>query len=200
MAKALNQTRIRDTRILLLLALLVTMFTAPDFKPSGIAHTLLQLAGELMVAACAIGRVYTTAFLGGHKNARLIAHGPFSVVRNPLYACSLLGVAGVALMSAHWLVMLALPPAFFALYTALVAREEVRLREIFGAEYADYCARTPRFLPRFARYQAAPSMEVNPALLWNAVRDAALWFLALPLFELVTHAQVAGYLPAWRLF
>ena len=35
-------------------------------------------------------------------------------------------------------------------------------------------------------------MEVHPALLWNAVRDAALWFLALPLFELVGHAQLAG--------
>ena len=200
MAKALNQTRIRDTRILLVLALLVTMFTLPDFQPGGLARTALEMIGELLVAACAVGRVYTTAFLGGHKNARLIDHGPFSVVRNPLYVCSLLGVAGVALMSAHWLVMLALPPAFYALYAALVAREEVRLREIFGADYANYCARTPRFLPRFAQYQVAAGMEVNPALLWNAVRDASLWFLALPLFELVSHAQQAGLLPAWRLF
>ena len=200
MAKALNQNRIRDTRVLLLLALLVTMFTAPDFAPNGLGHTLLEMVGELLVAACAVGRVFTTAFLGGHKNARLIAHGPFSVVRNPLYVCSLLGVTGVALMSAHWLVMLVLPAAFLGLYAALVAREEVRLHEIFGADYAEYCAGTPRFLPRFAQYQAATSMEVNPALLWNAVRDASLWFLALPMFELITHAQLAGLLPAWRFF
>ena len=200
MAKALNQTRIRDTRILLLLALLVTMLTEPDLKPPGAAHALFEMLGELLVAACAIGRVYTTAFLGGHKNARLIAHGPFSVVRNPLYVCSLLGVTGVALMSAHLLVMLVLPPAFLGLYSALVAREEVRLHEIFGADYASYCERTPRFVPRFSRYHAESGMEVHPALLWNAVRDAALWFLALPLFELVAYAQLAGYLPAWRLF
>lgn len=199
MAKALNQTRIRDTRILLLLALLVTMFTRPDFETGSALRSALEMLGELLVAACAVGRVYTTAFLGGHKNARLIAHGPFSVVRNPLYVCSLLGVSGIGLMSGHWLVMLALPPAFYGLYAALVAREEERLRALFGSEYADYCARTPRFLPRFAQYHAAPSMEVNPALLWNAVRDAAPWFLALPLFELVGHAQQAGLLPVWQL-
>ena len=200
MAKALNRTRIRDTRLLLLLAVLVTMLMRPTFAPSSTWATCLEMLGELLIAACALGRVYTTAFLGGHKNTQLIDHGPFSVVRNPLYACSLTGVAGVAVMSGNAIVMLLLPAAFYGLFSALVAREEARLVEIFGDDYRAYCASTPRFLPDFRRFRTEAVMQVNPALLWNAVRDAALWFFALPLFELVGHAKAVGWLPNWSLF
>ena len=197
MAKALNKNRIRDTRLILLVSLLATVFTRPLMDFNSVLGDALSMTGALLIAACALGRVFCTAFLGGHKNTALITHGPFAVCRNPLYVCSLVGVTGVAMLSHHLVLMALVPLAFAGLFNALVRREEELLRTHFGAEYAAYCARTPRFLPRFSQYQVPQNMSIRPDLLWIAVRDGAPWFLALPVFTVIAHAQRAGLVPLW---
>ena len=136
MAKALNKNRIRDTRLILLVSLLATLFTRPLMDFNSVLGDTLSMTGALLIAACALGRVFCTAFLGGHKNTALITHGPFAVCRNPLYVCSLVGVTGVAMLSHHLVLMALVPLAFAGLFNALVRREEELLRTHFGAEYA----------------------------------------------------------------
>ena len=46
------------------------------------------------------------------------------------------------------LVTLVMFPVLVIMYVRLAIREEVEVRATFGAEWARYAARTPRFIPR----------------------------------------------------
>lgn len=185
MAKALNKTRIRDTWLVVLASLALLLTTRSLFGPHEKMHEALELVGYLLVTVCALGRIYTTAFLGGFKNAGVINYGPFSLVRNPLYVFSLIGIAGIALMSLRLSVMLFAPVAMFTIYFFLVRREEGYLSQAFGQEYADYCTKTPRFMPNFSGYTMPDVIPVNPKYLHRAIKDAVWWFMAFPVFEIL---------------
>jgi protein-S-isoprenylcysteine O-methyltransferase Ste14 len=198
-AKGLNQTRGRDTKIILGICLVTTIFTRPSFQLETVLHEALDLLGGLLVAMCVIGRIYCTTFLGGHKNQTLITIGPFSLCRNPLYFCSFIGIVGIAVMSNHLVLLLLIPTLFLVIYGALIRREEASLHQVFGGEYAEYCRVTPRFWPRLGRFSLPASLTISPKLLTNAVLDGLLWFLVLPVFEFIEYAQRAGVIQTWSL-
>lgn len=195
MARSLNKSRILIGRVLVLLAVVIVLIFRQTFMDDTPAHEVFDMVGLFCLFVCAIGRVYATAFLGGRKNQTVVDYGPFSVVRNPLYVFSLIGITGIALMSNHIVVMLALPVAFYFLYQALIKREECFLEETFGQSYRDYKQAVPRFWPKFSNYRSPETMEVAPKLLFQAARDALLWFLPFALFELVEAAQAVNWLP-----
>ncbi len=199
MAKGLNQTRGRDTKIILGICLVATIFTRPLFGQESALHEAFDLVGGLLVAMCVVGRIYCTAFLGGHKNQTLITIGPFSRCRNPLYFCSFIGIIGIAVMTNHLTLLLVIPSLFLLVYGALIRREEATLQQLFGAAYAAYCESTPRFWPRLGRVSVPDSLTISPRLLMNAVMDGILWFLVLPIFELIEYAQRAGFIHPWLL-
>ena len=173
------------SKIAFFVSILVVLFTPQTFAPHTLIHESLKLCGLLLVALCAMGRLYATAFLGGHKNSNLITQGPFSVVRNPLYVFSLIGVTGVALMSNHLILIICIPVLFFVLYLSLVKREEAFLRDAFGKEYEDYCKHVPRFFPDLSKYNAAENLVMSPKQLWHAFRDNLVWFVPSILFEVI---------------
>lgn len=79
----------------------------------------------------------------------LVTTGVFAWVRNPVYSGAMLACTGLLLM-AHNLWLLLLPPVFWGLMTAmLIPTEEKWLRELYGQEYTDYCARVNRCIPWF---------------------------------------------------
>ncbi len=195
MAKALNGYRVWLSRLLIAATVVIVLFLRPTFADGDPLHELFDLAGILLVALCALGRVYTTAFLGGHKNKTLITYGPFSLVRNPLYVFSMIGVTGIGLMSNNIGIMIALPLLFLILYIDLVGREEKFLKQNFGEEYVAYCRAVPRFLPNFRSYAAPETVPMSPRLLWVAFRDATVWFIPYEIFELVEFLQRSGLVP-----
>ncbi len=190
----LNKTRGRDTKVLLGLGLLATVLTSPVLVSGTGGYLLVKTVGSLLIALCAMGRVYCTAFLGGYKNQRLITGGPFSVCRNPLYVCSFVGVCGIALVSCHLVIMVLLPLGLWRVYEALVIREEQFLRQTFGQDYADYCAVTPRFVPALVRFRLPETVAADPRLLMLAVRDGMAWFFVLPVFDFIDYLHRAGLL------
>jgi protein-S-isoprenylcysteine O-methyltransferase Ste14 len=198
-AKGLNQTRGRDTKIILGICFFTTIFTRPLFPLETALHEGFDLIGGMLVAMCVVGRIYCTTFLGGHKNQTLITIGPFSLCRNPLYFCSFLGIVGIAMMSNHLVLLVLIPTLFLVIYGALIRREEVSLQQMFGHKYAEYCRETPRFWPRISRFSLPDSLLIKPKLLTNAVLDGLLWFLALPVFEFIEYAQRAGFIRTWSL-
>ncbi len=183
MAKNLNKSRIRDSKFLVIIALVIAFFTKSLIGYETVMHESIEFLGYFFVAFCALGRLYSTAFLGGHKNTKLITHGAFSIVRNPLYFFSLLGMTGIALISGHIVVIIALPIAFVVMYHFLIAREEVFLRETFGKEYDAYVAKTPRLIPNFSLYNAPATVQVVPKFLNKGFFDAIWWFAAFPIYE-----------------
>lgn len=79
---------------------------------------------------------------------RLVTYGIFSWMRNPLYVGNFLIWVGFVVGSGVlWFLPVAI--ALFAIeYHYIVRYEEGVLESIFGAEYLEYKARTPRWLPR----------------------------------------------------
>lgn len=194
MARSLNKSRILISKALAITVFSSLFLTYGIIQVEGFLHELLDMAGIVLISICALGRLYTTAFLGGAKNERLITHGPFSVVRNPLYVFSLIGFSGIALMTSHILFIVLVPLAFLGLYTLLVGREEAFLEKQFGAEYTAYKNAVPRFLPDFSRYENPDEIKVNTKLFNKGAFDAIWWFAAYPLVELAEYLQDNGWI------
>lgn len=185
MATALNKNRIRDSWLIALFCALLFALTGSMAESGSYKHEAFDFIGYILITACALGRVYTTAFLGGHKNRDLIAYGPFSVVRNPLYIFSWIGVLGISLASMRPLIMIAAPLLIGAVYYFLIRREEVFLQEKFGQKYYQYASQTPRLIPNFTLYKSPAYVSMNTDRLLAGVLDAVWWFVPLPVFELL---------------
>jgi protein-S-isoprenylcysteine O-methyltransferase Ste14 len=72
----------------------------------------------------------------------------FRHVRNPSYVAAVTAMTGQALLfgSTGLLWLAAILALGFHLFVVL--HEEPTLRRTFGAAYADYCRRVPRWIPR----------------------------------------------------
>jgi protein-S-isoprenylcysteine O-methyltransferase Ste14 len=83
-----------------------------------------------------------------NPTSTLVVRGPYRYVRNPMITGVATILAGEALLFRSWgiVVELAIFVVVNALYFPLV--EEPGLRRRFGAEYEEYRARVPRWLPR----------------------------------------------------
>lgn len=100
-------------------------------------------------SAVALTGVAIRAISSGHvrKNEELATSGPYAYTRNPLYFGSIVIAAGLALAALRWEIALASLLMFGLIYLPVIRGEEQFLRGRF-ADYADYCARVPRLLPR----------------------------------------------------
>lgn len=180
--------------MVVVIALLIIFFTKSYIREETELHQFIEWIGYFMVAICVIGRVYCTAFLGGHKNAKLVTYGPFSVCRNPLYAFSLVGITGIALISNHLVLIFTIPLVIFLVYLSLIKREEGFLRQEFGNAFDAYCARVPRLIPKLSLYEAPETIPMNPRFLLRSIKDGIWWFAAFPLIELIEWLQDTGHL------
>ena len=182
----------RDTRILVGVVLLAVVFTAPVLREGSFLNAIIRLAGYILLSACAIGRIYSTAFIGGVKNDKLVTAGPYSMCRNPLYFYSLLGAAGLGLLSGEIIPTAIITGGFLFIYNGLISREEGFLAEKFGQSFAAFKASTPRLLPDLKKYNCPDELPFQPRYFNMAVRDAAWWFVAVPFYELIHALQHAG--------
>ncbi|MBN1945139.1 MAG: isoprenylcysteine carboxylmethyltransferase family protein [Bradymonadales bacterium] len=112
-----------------------------------------------VLGCCAIGvLVLSHRALGGYfdlnlrirADHRLVTHGPYRLVRHPIYAAYLLFFLSIAGLSGCWAIALAALLLFGLLMTARLKLEEAQLVERFGQRYQDYLQRTGRFFPRLA--------------------------------------------------
>ena len=117
-------------------------------------HVLLQRCGFLLILVCIVGRTWCTLYIGGYKKRELITKGPYSVVRNPLYVFTIIGVTGVGLLAGSASIALlfgALALVVFAFVTvqeeAFLAGHNVRLP---GHPQLDLPVQfpAPQFVPR----------------------------------------------------
>ncbi|MBC8036810.1 MAG: isoprenylcysteine carboxylmethyltransferase family protein [Rhizobiales bacterium] len=83
---------------------------------------------------------------------RLVTSGPYAVVRHPLYVVEEIAVLGVLLLNLSLPAVL-LVAAHWALQLRRMHNEERVLAQAFP-EYADYAAKTPKFIPRLAAWPA----------------------------------------------
>ncbi len=114
----------------------------------------LSIAGQVLFDGAALIILWCHVTLGRHWSGELetlpehclVNSGPYAFVRHPLYASYLLLTLGFFLSTEDWLVG-SLMLTYFLAVTSRAKREEAMLRTRLGTIYAEYCRRTPRFVP-----------------------------------------------------
>jgi protein-S-isoprenylcysteine O-methyltransferase Ste14 len=114
---------------------------------TGSAGTAIMIAGiGLDVWAIWTMRRADTNIMPTRAADRLVTWGPFRLSRNPIYTGNTILMAGIGIAFAKsWFVVMALLAAVIVDRLA-IRREERHLAEKFGTAWADYAARTPRWL------------------------------------------------------
>ena len=134
---------------------------------------LIFSLGGLLTVLAALLRTWGTSFLGSDvmhdetvHSERLVADGPYSYVRNPLYLGTTLLTLGMGLLASRiGYAVIVIGVLIFDL--RLIGREEAELSASQGESYRLYLQRVPRFIPSLRpRVEAAgrPS-RWNQALL-----------------------------------
>jgi protein-S-isoprenylcysteine O-methyltransferase Ste14 len=108
--------------------------------------------GLVVWGRLALGRMYfVSTGMGAQLFAdhRLITHGPYALVRHPMYAGLSVAVLGGLLLyqTWTWVALLLLPLGL----VPRARREEQALAQAFGQQWRDYCQRVPAIIPRFSR-------------------------------------------------
>ena len=100
----------------------------------------LVLAGALVgvLAARALG-TSLTPFPHPSQRASFVAHGPYDLVRHPIYLGGLLLLAGLSLLMSPWALVVT---GVLGVLWGLKADVEERFLRAHYPQYADYCRRT----------------------------------------------------------
>lgn len=112
---------------------------------AGIALSVGGIAATL-VAQLAMGTSWRIG-VDAAERTELVTHGPFALVRNPIFAAMLPTGLGLALIAPSWLALLGFAVLLLALELQTRVVEEPYLLAVHGETYADYAARTGRFMP-----------------------------------------------------
>ena len=156
-------------------------------------HDGVEADGLAMIVICVVGRAWCSLYIGGRKKAEIVTRGPYSLCRNPLYLFSFIGAFGMGAQTGSVVMALVFLVIAVAVFYVPVRQEEVWLTTTFGDEYRAYCARTPRFWPRFSKWTDTDTIEVRPVFFLTTLRDGLAFFLAIPIFEALEHAQAVGW-------
>lgn len=195
-ASGLVRNRSLHSRLLLLVLLPVVALTQASWTEDGVFRETLEWLGYTAIIVCVLGRTWSTAYIAGRKKRELVDRGPYSVVRNPLYGFSFVGLAGIGLLTGSiiWATLLPLGAALY--FGFVVRREENYLLAAFAADYRRYLERTPRWLPDHRLWRDVREVTIRPALIKRALLDGACFLAAFPVLEALAEAHTAGVLPA----
>jgi protein-S-isoprenylcysteine O-methyltransferase Ste14 len=166
------------------LLLLKSPSSLADYRLAALLGFLVSLTGQLL-RAITIGLEYIIR--GGRDRQvyaeKLVQGGVFAHSRNPLYLGNFLILLGVGIASNSILFLGIAIPFFVFAYSAIIAAEENFLRNKFGKEFDEYCARVNRFIPNFTGLgQTLAGMQFNWRRLVTAEYGSAyIWLAAMSL-------------------
>jgi protein-S-isoprenylcysteine O-methyltransferase Ste14 len=125
---------------------------ALDGRASDILGVTLASVGVLLtvVAQFAMGDDWRIGVDAAERTG-LVTHGPFSVVRNPIYAAMIPSFIGIALLAPNDLTTAGALLAVVALELQTRLVEEPYLLGVHGERYAAYARRVGRFIPGIGR-------------------------------------------------
>jgi protein-S-isoprenylcysteine O-methyltransferase Ste14 len=143
---------------LIVLGTLIAAFALDYFYPQGY---MAQTATTLRYLASGLALLFGVLVLGAAVNAMrkaetniptweptlaLVTEGVYARSRNPIYLAFIILLTGIGMLfSSDWLMLLLLP-FLLVIHFGVIRREEEYLLARFGAPYADYMKRTPRYI------------------------------------------------------
>ena len=170
--------RLATSRTLLIGVVAFACVSKSAWDPHSVESEAMKAVGLAMILFGAFGRVWCAGHIAGRKNKDLVALGPYSMMRNPLYFFSMFAFTGSGLCFGS----LTLGAAFFAVFMLThwptILAEEKYLRGAFGESYEQYCARVPRFLPNPSLFQRATEVTISIKAFNRALFEAGLMPLA----------------------
>lgn len=175
--------------------LAVLLFGQSMFPPETTVHEAIEMFGILLIFLGIIGRLWSTLYIGGRKAEEVVAGGPYSITRNPLYVFSSMAAAGVGAQIGSFTAMIGFGLVCAAAFHVVILREERFLKKAMGAPYEAYLKRVPRFFPNLSLYEEGNTGAFRPKLLLTTLLDGLVFLVAVPFFEIIDTAQVSGWLP-----
>ena len=182
--------------------LLTACTTTPEiFLRSQTLDLLFVGSGAVEAILGQIVRFLTIGFQYIHRGGKngkvyanhLVSGGMYGIVRNPMYVGNALIAVGMAKYMGAPRAILIVVPFFLFVYQAIVFAEEEYLRNKFGAEYGEYCARVNRFIPSlgnirqsFAGMQLDWKTSIKKDL--GTVVGLAIGLLLIPVWRTYFHA------------
>ena len=139
-----------STRTLVVLPAAVLAEQAVSRRPLSLRWLPVMLAGFLQYKLSGSYRIRHAGGPPGMSQGfpeRIIDTGPYAYSRNPMYLGHLVWLVGLVLVTRSPLAVL-IAAIRIPWYDARAAEDERRLEERFGAEYAAYRARVPRWIGR----------------------------------------------------
>jgi protein-S-isoprenylcysteine O-methyltransferase Ste14 len=193
----LHETRKFHSRVFAVCIVALVLVSQPWLEADNILRELGFWLGYVLVIIGAMGRVCSSAYIGGRKNDLVMRAGLFSVVRNPLYVFSFIAVVGIGLQSGMFLVLILLAGAYILYYPQVVAKEEAFLQHKFGESYTAYLREVPRWIPNWRLWNEPEQTGAQPKFIRKTIMDAVTFFLPLPCFCLIAVLQMHHILPVW---
>jgi protein-S-isoprenylcysteine O-methyltransferase Ste14 len=180
---------------LLALILVVLLFGQSIFPPETVVHEAIEMVGIVLIVIGIAGRLWSTLYIGGKKSVSVVADGPYSITRNPLYVFSSIAAVGVGAQMGSITAAVGFGVACAAAFHVVILREEKFLSASLGTDYSAYVARVPRFFPKLSLYSEGDTGSFKPSFLLVTLLDGLVFFVAMPVFEIIDAAQVSGALP-----
>ena len=97
-------------------------------------------------AVLSLGRLFTVD-VAIHSDHTVVHSGLYRFMRHPSYTGLLIAFLGLGVFFRNWLSIFGLLVPITLAVMNRVRHEERALLRALGPEYADYCARTKRFIP-----------------------------------------------------
>ena len=161
----------------------------------GHVHEYIEAFGLGFIVVAIIGRLWCTLYIGGRKSAEIVAIGPYSISRNPLYVFSTIGAIGIGAQTGSLILSALMGLLCYLAFLRVILVEENFLKTNFGTPYENYCQKVPRFFPKFSLFQDAVELIVKPDRLYRTFGDGLVFFIAYPVFEFIEYLQDSNVLP-----
>ena len=170
------KNRILWSRIFVIFILLLIIFSSYSWSKDSLLYFIMQWFGFVCVVIATLGRLWCTIYIGGYKEDTIITQGPYSIVRNPLYIFSFIGIIGLGSASQNIIALLLFIILFTFFYPFVVQNEENNLEKAHGELFVEYRKKTPKWIPRFSLYNRPPEYVVHLKNIDEAILSS-MWFL-----------------------
>ena len=139
---------------ILLIAFIVVLVIADHGNLDSDISLSLKVAGFILILIGGFGRLWSSLYIEGSKNEKLISSGPYSMMRNPLYVFSFSLLAGYSCAIQSIIISAVLLGLFVIIYMPTIYNEERILLSRHSDNYKSYYDKTPRILTNFNDFNA----------------------------------------------
>jgi len=192
---SLRKLRTHLLRLVFIPIVFVAVFVRPSWSLDSTVAFVMEFGGYLFLLTGLAIRIWCTFYIGSRKSKKIIAQGPYSLCRNPLYIGSFLLALGVGLCFENLLILILVPAIIIPVHIIVARMEEKHLESKFGEQYRLYKQRVPAFRPRFSNYNSPDIIEVNVHALRRIITDTVGVLLLPEIEDLLELLHQSGIIP-----